>query len=81
MDYYGLRGRGLSGVVATALDLTASKMWELLWGDGLGFWEGVWKRARLADAQKPVVLKPAKNALSFFSCRYKREDFILKKDL
>lgn len=32
MDYYGLRGHDLSGVVATALDLTASKMWELLWG-------------------------------------------------
>lgn len=38
MDYYGLHGAGLSGLVATALRFNAVKIWELFWGGGWGFW-------------------------------------------
>lgn len=64
MDYYGLHGAGLSGLVATALRFNAVKIWELFWGGGLGFLVGVWKKTELADAQKPVGFKRAQNALS-----------------
>lgn len=33
--------------------------------EGLGFWGGVSKKIDLADAQKPVVFKPAHNAFFF----------------
>lgn len=32
---------------------------------GVGFWGGVSKKIDLADAQKPVVFKPAHNAFFF----------------
>lgn len=35
MDYYGLHGAGLSGLVATALRFNAVKIWELLVGAGV----------------------------------------------
>lgn len=81
MDYYGLRGRDLSGVVATALDLTASKMWELLWG-GRGWGSGkVFEREQGWQMLRNQWFwnLHRMHFLSFPADT--REDFILKKDL